>query len=171
MKKSVSLIVFAVSLLAIVFVAIFGTKPQGIVPKIYMESIQIKPSDNSQYDETQNKMVLVYDEEQEVYYDGNYYMPYIFSTIVLPENATDRSFVYYFDESYKPFLDFPLDNEGAKFRGAFMVKKNVHKKFQAVKINCKPLDGGKAPVATLTVVIDYRNVYEPMTSKVEGSLV
>lgn len=171
MKKSVSLIVFAVSLLAIVFVAIFGTKPQGIVPKIYMESIQIKPSDNSQYDEEQNKMVLVYDEEQEVYYDGNYYMPYIFNTIVLPENATDRSFVYYFDDSYKLYLDFPVDNEGAKFRGAFMVRKNVHKKFQAAKINCKPLDGGKAPVATMTIVIDYRNVYQGDVSDAEAEII
>ncbi len=159
MKKSVSLIVFAASLIAIIIVAIFGTKPQGIVPKIYMESITIKPSDNSRYDEEKNKMVLVYDVDQEVVYNEDSYMPYIFTTSVLPENATDRSFMYYFDDAYLDYINFPLDNEQAKYRGAFLIKKQTKKKFQIVKIFCKPLDGGKAPVASIDVVLDYSAVY------------
>lgn len=158
MKKSVSLIVFAATVLAIVIVAIFGTKPQGIVPKIYIDSIAIKPSDNSEYNSEKNTMRLIYDTNQEVQYNDAYYMPYIFTTEVLPENATDRSFVYYFDESYKEYIDFPMDNDNAKYRGAFLIKKQTKKKFQIVKLFCKPLDGGKADIASITVVLDYSAV-------------
>ena len=72
MKKLVSILVAAISLLAIVLVAAFGPRPQGITPIIYMDSIKILPSDNSQYKETDGKatMVLVYDEMQEPDY-GN----------------------------------------------------------------------------------------------------
>lgn len=159
MKKSVSLIVFAASLIAIIIVAIFGTKPQGIVPKIYMESITIKPSDNSRYDEEKSKMVLVYDVDQEVVYNDDAYMPYIFTTSVLPENATDRSFMYYFDDSYLDYINFPPDNEQAKYKGAFLIKKQTKTKLKVVKIFCKPLDGGKAPVASIDVILDYSSVY------------
>ncbi len=160
MKKSVSLIVFAATVIAIVIVAIFGTKPQGIVPKIYIDSIAIKPSDNSKYDAEKNSMWLVYDTNQEVQYNDSYYMPYIFTTEVLPENATDRSFLYYFDESDKDYIDFPMDNDNAKYRGAFLIKKQTKKRFKSVRLFCKPLDGGKAAVADITVVIDYYSVLE-----------
>ena len=159
MKKSVSLIVFAISLITIVFVAIFGTKPQGIVPKIYMEKITIKTSDDSEYDAENSKMVLKYDVEQEVQYDGEYYMPYIFMTSVLPENATDRSFIYYFDDSYRSYIDFPMGNDTAKYQGAFLIKKQTAKQYKIVKLFCKPLDGGKAPVASMTVILDYSSVF------------
>lgn len=158
MKKSVSLIVFAATVLAIVIVAIFGTKPQGIVPKIYIDSLAIKPSDNSDYSAEKNSMRLIYDTNQEVQYNDEYYMPYIFTTEVLPENATDRSFVYYFDEIYKDYIDFPMDNDNAKYRGAFLIKKQTKKKFQIVKLFCKPLDGGKADIASINVVLDYSSV-------------
>ncbi len=158
MKKSVSLIVFAATILAIVIVAIFGTKPQGIIPKIYIDSLAIKPSDNSDYSAEKNSMRLIYDTNQEVQYNDEYYMPYIFTTEVLPENATDRSFVYYFDEIYKDYIDFPMDNDNAKYRGAFLIKKQTKKKFQIVKLFCKPLDGGKADIASINVVLDYSSV-------------
>ncbi len=158
MKKSVSLIVFAATVLAIVIVAIFGTKPQGIIPKIYIDSLAIKPSDNSDYSAEKNSMRLIYDTNQEVQYNDEYYMPYIFTTEVLPENATDRSFVYYFDEIYKDYIDFPMDNDNAKYRGAFLIKKQTKKKFQIVKLFCKPLDGGKADIASINVVLDYSSV-------------
>ncbi len=162
MKKIVSVLVAAITLVAIVFVAIFGTKPQGIVPKVYIDTLTILPSDNSQYqkgDKTKpDSMVLVYDPSGEVDYDGASYMPYIFKTEILPENATDRSFSYYVDDLSKSYMDFPPDSDSASKRGAFLIKKTTNKKFVVVDVHCRPLDGGKAQVSTLRVVIDYRSV-------------
>lgn len=162
MKKLVSVLVTAITLVAIVFVAIFGTKPQGIVPKVYMDSITILPSDNSLYQKGEegkpDSMVLVYDPSGEVIYDDVYYMPYIFKTEILPENATDRSFSYYVDDLSKTYMDFPPDSDNASQRGAFLIKKMTNKTFVIVDVHCRPLDGGKAQISTLRVVIDYRSV-------------
>ncbi|HBE99200.1 MAG TPA: hypothetical protein DDW18_04140 [Firmicutes bacterium] len=162
MKKLVSILVSAISLLAIVLVAIFGTKPQGITPIIYIDSIKILPSDNSEYKEEDGKpsMLLVYDEMQEPDYGNGKenYMPYIFKTEILPENATNRSFTYFVDENSKAYIDFPPDNEGASSKGMFLVKKVTNKAYALVRIFCKPQDGGKAQIAELEVVIDYRSV-------------
>ncbi len=169
MKKIVSVLVAAITLVAIVFVAIFGTKPQGIVPKIYMDSITILPSDNSQYQKgdetTPDSMVLVYDVAEEVIYDDVYYMPYIFKTEILPENATDRSFSYYVDDLSKTYMDFPPDSENASGRGTFLIKKMTDKNFVIVDVHCRPLDGGKASISTLRVVIDYRSVNTALTGE------
>lgn len=162
MKKLVSILVAAISLLAIVLVAVFGTRPQGITPIIYMDSIKILPSDNSQYKETDGKatMVLVYDEMQEPDYGNGKesYMPYIFKTEILPENATNRSFTYFVDQSSKAYIDFPPDSENASSKGMFLVKRVTNKAFASVIVSCRPQDGGKAEIAILTVVIDYRSV-------------
>ncbi len=160
MKKIVSVLVTAISVVAIIFVAIFGTKPQGIVPKVYIDSVTILPSDDSQYAEQTDtdyaKMVLVYDESQEVIYNDVHYMPYIFKTQILPENATDRSFYYYVDETSKTYIDFPPDTENASSRGAFLIAKMNDIDFATVYVHCKTLDGGKAPISTLMIIIDYR---------------
>lgn len=159
MKKIVSVLVTAISLVAIIFVAIFGTKPQGIVPKVYIESITILPSDNSQYVEKTDtepaKMLLTYDSSNEVIYDDICYMPYIFKTQIVPENATDRSFYYYVDDNSKTYMDFPPNSENASSRGAFLVRKHTDIRFAIVDVHCKTLDGGKADISTLRIVIDY----------------
>ncbi len=165
MKKVVMIIITAVTIVAMVFVAIFGTKPQGIVPSVYIEKITILPSDNSTYQEGQdendvNKMVLVYDVSGELEYEGNYYMPYIFKTEILPENVTNRSFSYYVDDLSKSYIDFPPESENASSRGAFLIKRVTDKQFVIADIHCRALDGGKAKVSTLRLIIDYRNVNE-----------
>ncbi len=162
MKKLVSVLVSAITLVAIVFVAIFGTKPQGIVPPIYIDSITILPSDNSSHKKGENgepdTMVIAYDSSGEIAYDDVYYMPYIFKTEILPENATYRSFSYYVDDLSKTYMDFPPDSDNASRRGAFLIKKMTDKTFVVVDVHCRPLDGGKAETATLRVLIDYRSV-------------
>lgn len=173
MKKIVSALVSAVTLVAIVFVAIFGTKPQGIVPKVYIETLTVLPSDNSQYvkgDETKpDSMMLVYDASGEVEYDGVYYMPYIFKTEILPENATDRSFSYYVDDLSKTYMDFPPNSDSASKRGAFLIKKTTNRQFAVVDVHCRPLDGGKAKVSTLRVVIDYRPIFSEAADELPES--
>lgn len=168
MKKLVSILVSAISLLAIVLVAVFGTRPQGITPIIYMDSIKILPSDSSPYKEENGKstMVLVYDERQEPDYGNGKedYMPYIFKTEILPENATNRSFTYFVDESSKSYIDFPPNSEGASSKGMFLVKKVTDRPFATAIVSCRPQDGGKAEIASLTVVIDYRSVMLGNTS-------
>lgn len=165
MKKLASILVMAVTLIAIVFVAVFGTQPQGIIPKVYIETIQIQPSDGSQYNEEKRTMVLKYDENQEFVYGETgheqYAMSYIFTTSIYPEDVTDRSFRYYIDEeSTSKYMDFPPDSESAPRRGAFLVKRVEDKKIATVTIFCRTLDGGKAPTDQLTVVIDYRSIYK-----------
>ena len=113
MKKAVSILVSAIALLSIVFVAIFGTQPQGIVPIIYVESMRIKPIDESSYkvnNDGQHYCTISYDENKEVTDGENSYMPYIFSTEILPKEATNQSFIYYLDNNYKDFMNFPVDN-------------------------------------------------------------
>ena len=77
MKKAVSILVSAIALLSIVFVAIFGTQPQGIVPIIYVESMRIKPIDESSYkvnNDGQPYCTISYDENKEVTDGENSYM-------------------------------------------------------------------------------------------------
>ena len=105
-------------------------------------------------------MVLVYDEMQEPDYGNGKesYMPYIFKTEILPENATNRSFTYFVDQSSKAYIDFPPDSENASSKGMFLVKRVTNKAFASVIVSCRPQDGGKAEIANLTVIIDYRSV-------------
>lgn len=161
MKKAVSILVSAISLIAIIFVAIFGTKPQGIVPRIYIESLTIKPVDLSTYKEDEqngNSCTIKYDENLETTDGENFYMPYIFTTEVLPKNATDQSFVYSIAENYKEYMDFPSKNALANRRGAFLIKKRTDKKFAIVRINVRPVDGGNGKGDSLTVVLNYEEI-------------
>lgn len=161
MKKAVSILVSAISLIAIIFVAIFGTKPQGIVPRIYIESLTIKPLDMSSYVEDEkngNYCTIKYDEDSEVRDDENVYMPYIFTTEVLPKNATDQSFAYSIADNYKEYMDFPSNNPLANRRGIFLIKKRTDKKAALVRINVRPVDGGNGKGDSLKVIIDYRAI-------------
>ena len=161
MKKAVSILVGAISLLAIIFVAVFGTKPQGIVPRIYIESLTIKPVDMSTYtidEENGNYCTIKYDEDLETTDGENYYMPYIFTTEVLPNNVTDQSFVYSIADNYKEYMDFPSNNALANRRGAFLIKKRTDKKVAMVRINVRPVDGGNGKGDSLRIILDYRAI-------------
>lgn len=174
MKKITTTIVAAISVLLVVLVAIFGTKPQGIIEKVYIQSITINPSDDSQYDASRDPrtMVLVYDINKEIVgADGNKYMPYIFNTSIAPENVTYRSFTYYIDENSKIYMDFPEENESARFKGIFFVKRVTDRKFGSVDVHCRATDGGKAPDDTLRVVIDYRKLIESVSSDSTSSTI
>jgi len=158
MKKAVSILVSAICLVAVVFVAIFGTKPQGIVPKVYIESLTIKPSDDSEYrtnSEGAHQCIIHYDANQEIEYDGAFYMPYVFITEIAPENATDRSFAY--SSNKKSVIDFPPDSENAHRRGAFLIKKVEGKDFEIAKITARPDDGGSGKADVLILVIVYNS--------------
>ena len=163
MKKLVYFLVLAVSFAAVILVAIFGTRPQGIVECIYIDTIKIKPSDESVYQEESDtesaKMILVYDKNEELEYDGSFYMPYIFKTEISPLDVTNRSFSYYIDDVSKSYMDFPPQSENASKNGAFLIKRVTNKQFIVVDVHCRALDGGKAKIDTLRVIIDYRSVY------------
>ena len=163
MKKAVSILVSAIALLSIVFVAIFGTQPQGIVPIIYVESMRIKPIDESNYkvnNDGQPYCTISYDENKEVTDGENSYMPYIFSTEILPKEATNQSFIYYLDNNYKDFMNFPVDNPLANKKGAFLIKRRKDVKKTIVIINVKPLDGGKCKGDSLMVILDYKSGFK-----------
>lgn len=162
MKKSVSILVSAISLLAIIFVAIFGTQPQGIIPIIYVSSIKIKPA-NIEEDKytsgpTGNICVISYDSNKEVFDGDSYYMPYLFTTEILPKDATNQKFLYYFDEnSLKQFIEFsPI--AGAANKGAFLIKRREDIKRTGFDLKVRSLDGKASD--TLTVVLNYRSIYK-----------
>lgn len=172
MKKITTTIVAAVTVLLVVLVAFFGTKPQGIIEVVYITSVTITPSDNSQYKEDGDprSMLLVYDVNKEIEgSDGNKYMPYIFNTKVLPEDATNRSFVYYIDENSTVYMDFPSENETARYKGIFFVKRNFDKKFGSVDVHCRATDGGQAKDDTLRVIIDYRTLQSQISEDESSS--
>ena len=87
-------------------------------------------------------------------------MHYIFSTEILPKEATNQSFIYYLDNNYKDFMNFPVDNPLANKKGAFLIKRREDVKKTIVIINVKPLDGGKCKGDSLMVILDYKSVFK-----------
>lgn len=162
MKKGVAILVGAISLLAVVFVAIFGTRPQGIVPVVYISSLTIKPSDDSRYWTNQSgihQCLIDYDPNKEVFDGVDFYMPYVFVTEVLPDNATDRSFVYALANEYKDYIIFSKGENSAR-QGAFLIKKKTDRKNpMVISISVRPEDGGSGEGDTLKVVLTYGQVY------------
>lgn len=165
MKKITVLLVSFVTVIAVVFVALFGTRPQGIVPVVYIESLTIEPGDGSQIKENPSlgkMLTLTYDPAQEVEVDGSHRaIPYLFTTKVLPEGVTNRRFEYYFDEeASSTFLSFASSPE-APYSGAFLIKRYEKKRFAYATIHVRPLDGGSGKGDTLTLKIDYKSVWNP----------
>ncbi len=170
MKKGVAILVTAISLLAVVFVAVFGTRPQGIVPVVYITSLTIKPSDDSRYwtnNSGVHQCLIDYDPNKEVYDGENYFMPYVFVTEVLPDNATDRSFVYTLANEYNDFITFSTGENSAR-QGAFLIKKKTDRKApMVVSISVHPEDGGSGTGDTLKIVLTYDKVYvDPTTTSI-----
>ncbi len=167
MKKGVAILVGAISLLAVVFVAVFGTRPQGIVPVVYITSLTIKPSDDSRYwtnNSGDHQCLINYDPDKEVYDGENYFMPYVFVTEVLPDNATDRSFVYTLASEYNDFITFSSGENSAR-QGAFLIKKRTDRKNpMVVSISVHPEDGGNGSRDTLKIVLTYDKVYVSPTT-------
>lgn len=164
MKKAVSILVSAICLIAIVFVAIFGTKPQGIVEVTYISSLTIKPgSDGGEYSTTtdgSHQCVITYDPSKEMDDGENRFVPYQFTTEIAPENATNRSYHYTVADNYKNTIDFPSQNEMAHKKGIFIIKRRTDKKRTSAIINVYPDDGGSGAGDELRVVILYDSVYE-----------
>lgn len=162
MKKGVALLISAISLLAVVFVTIFGTKPQGIIPIVYISSLTIKPSDNSRYftnDSGEHQMIIEYDPSKEIYDGTSRYMPYIFVTDILPNEATNRNFVYTLSDDYKDYIIFS-NSETAPRQGAFLLKRiDDRPDPMVVSISVNPQDGGSGKGDTLKIVIVYDKVY------------
>ncbi len=162
MKKGVAVLVSAICLLAVVFVTVFGTRPQGIVPVIYITNLTIKPSDNSRYwttDSGVHQCVIEYDPNKEVTDGEDCYMPYIFVTDILPENATNRSFVYTLAKEYENYITFSSGDQAAR-QGAFLIKKITDRADpMVVSISVSPQDGGSGKGDTLKIVIVYDKVY------------
>jgi hypothetical protein len=107
MKKGVALLVSAVALLAVLFVAFLGTNPVGIIPVIPIESVKILDMEGHSIefnDDTGKRILAVNFSSLATDPDGNEYMFYIFDTEILPSNATNRKFLYYCSEN--PYVSF-----------------------------------------------------------------
>ncbi len=167
MKKGVAILVGAISLLAVVFVAVFGTRPQGIVPVVYISSLTIKPSDDSRYwtnSSGGHQCLIDYDPNKEVFDGENYFIPYVFVTEVLPDNATDRSFVYTLASEYDDYIIFATGERSAR-QGAFLIKKRTDRKApMVVSVSVRPEDGGNGSGDTLKIVLTYDKVYRDPTA-------
>ena len=166
MKKGVAILISAVCLVAVVLVAVFGTRPQGIVPVVYISSLTIKPSDNSVYKTTssgEHQCTIFYDAGIEAFDGASYYMEYGFDTTVLPDSVTNSSYVYTIASEYSDFMTFAVGENSAQ-RGNFLIKKHTDVKFSIVEISVHPNDGGNGEGDTLKVILRYDRVYEDPTS-------
>ncbi len=169
MKKGVGILISAICLLAVVLVAIFGTRPQGIVPVVYISSLTIKPSDDSRYwtnKSGDHQCLIVYNPDIEINDGENTYMPFLFTTEVLPDNATDRSFVYTLASDYSDYMIF-ASGENAPRQGAFLIKKKTDRDSKhpyLLSLSVHPEDGGSGSGDTLKVVLDYSRAYVDPTA-------
>jgi hypothetical protein len=112
MKKTISVLVAAIALLAIALVAFLGTKPVGIVTTVYIQSVAILDSESHPIEWRDDGGIAIrrldvafkadaYDSES-----NTEYMYYVFDTEILPSNATRRSFLYYgANDAYVSFVD------------------------------------------------------------------
>ena len=166
MKKGVAILISAVCLVAVVLVAIFGTRPQGIVPVVYISSLTIKPSDNSAYKANssgEHQCIIYYDAGLEESDGTSYYMSYVFVTDVLPDSVTNRSYVYTIASEYSDFITFAT-GENSAHTGAFLIKKHTDRKTYIASISVRPNDGGNGEGDTLKIILKYDRVYEDPAS-------
>jgi|LAHS01.1.fsa_nt_gb hypothetical protein len=168
MKKTISVLVSAVALLAIAMVAFLGTKPVGIVTTVYINSVQILDDESHPIEWRDDHGIAVrrldvtfkadaYDAQSDTEY-----MYYVFDTEILPTNATHRSFLYYgANDAYVSFVDSNIKKgpsssssstsageSQANNTGKVVIKrvKGDSHSDHLVTIYCKADDGGPAGI-------------------------
>lgn len=170
MKKIVSVLVGAIAVLAVVIVAFFGTNPVGIEPVIYISSLTILDTNGHDIEKGEDVRTLELPfEADDKDADGNDIMSYWFEVRILPENVTSRSVIFWSaPDSFIHFASssaFAADASvssptQASHTGALVIKKAIKSDpskplYHALKIHCKPDDGGAANEDVIYLVVKY----------------
>jgi hypothetical protein len=171
MKKGVALLVAVVALLSIALVAFLGTNPVGIEPIIHITSVEIMDmnDDAIPWDEYGNRSLNLTFAPSLSDPDGTEYMYYIFSTQVLPNNATDtRAFLYYCAQD--SYVSFPqnkttqttstgtVGGSQSSKTGQIVIQKapGDSVKIHSLDIYCRANDGGPAGIEdTISLTITF----------------
>ncbi len=170
MKKSVALVVSLVSLIAIVFVAFFGTIPQNINEIVYINSLVVLDMDGKAIPETSGRKFLHLDFVSDPnLYDPvteTEYMQYFFTVEYNPGGTppTYEASLFSFDVQLDvDGLPLIQPAEGDFTSGAILIKKrkNVDPSYPASlvavsNISCAPNDGGSGTGDSLVLIVSYQ---------------
>jgi hypothetical protein len=156
MKKSVLITILCLALLSVMFVAFFGVSPAGIVPTVYIESVEIKDMDGHPIDKHtasgEKTMTIPFRATAET--DGKKSMPYFLTAEVLPEDATLKAIRYYCPEN--DFVAVANPKNGALLISEMNLAL-TSSPYYICDITLSADDGGKAGIEDhLKLVIDYR---------------
>ncbi len=166
MKKSVLILISAITVAALVFVAVFGTMASGVIPVIYVSSIRILPDDRDEskittqtIGEKEVKSLRIRYDQSRVTYDEDHNpcMPYWFSTEILPSDASNQKFTYSLPESR--YIKFNASDDQSKSRGSILIypktaEEMAFSKTASVTVTVKANDA-KHKSDTLNFVVVY----------------
>ncbi|MCI2069424.1 MAG: hypothetical protein LKJ88_07675 [Bacilli bacterium] len=156
MKKSVVISIICLALLSIIFVAFFGVTPAGIIPTVYIQSVEIKDMSGNKITkltaEGEKTITVKFQPTLEV--ESVKYMQYFFTTKIMPEDATLSAIRYYCAENDFVKVENPKN-------GALLIKQmnlaTSSSPYYICNITCAADDGGLAGIEdNLKLVIDYR---------------
>jgi hypothetical protein len=166
MKKGVLIFIAGITLLSFVLVGFMGSVPTGIVPVVYISSVQVLDFNGNVpvvNPATQIKTIKINFYDKDKYtpfeYKGANYIAYFFQTAVLPDNATDRTFQYSVGDN--PYVIIDPENEQASYKGLFFIKELEQASIDAgitkfkTHIYCNAKDGGNAPEDDVLFTITY----------------
>lgn len=156
MKKSVVLLIACICLLSVMVVAFLGVSASNISPVVYITSVEILQMDGE--DLPQGNSFRITFEPQILDENDNPAMQYMFSTRILPDNATSNSIMYSCPEN--PYVQFT--NPAG---GGLLVREKPYSAsssaFTVTTITCSPNDGGRgAQTDSVFLVIDYTQYYQ-----------
>jgi|GEM_PF-2020642 len=181
MKKSISVLVAAVAIIAIVIVAFLGTNPVGIVVFTYINSIEILDTNSNSIpwnDFGQRVLTLNFQADITDTTKGIAYMYYVFDTKINPEIVTKRSFIYYCaEDAYVTFSNNGVSSQTASssvssnssgsamqsnHSGQMLIYRSLSDTAQNdhyIDIYCKADDNGKAGVEdTIGLLIHFSEI-------------
>ena len=158
MKKSVILLISCICIISIVIVAFFGVSAQNISPIIYITSVEILDMDGNEIpgnvtNPDSKSFNITFNPTFEN--EGVQYMEYVFSTKILPDNATNNSILYSCDSTDGTVECLNAQGGGFVFREI----DNPSVPFYVTRINCRSNDGGKQVNDTILLLVDYRGYF------------
>ena len=184
MKKGILILIAGITILGFILVGFIGAVPTGIIPVVYIDSINIKDmfGNSPTLNESSGvKMINIdwYDRDsyQTVDYEGSTYIGYFFVTTYLHESPTKNYYEYRLPAE-SPYVTFNPESANAKHQGLILIKQAIltdsqiagKRTTKKVDVTVQALDGGTQPTDTIRLVIDYaRQPHSPGSSSSSGS--
>lgn len=169
MKKGILILIAGITILGFILVGFMGAVPTGIIPVVYIDSINIKDMFGNEPTLNESSGVKTisidwYDRDsyQTIDYEGSTYIGYFFVTTYLPESPTKNYYEYRIPDD-SPYVTFNPESENAKRQGLILIKQAIltdaqiagKRTTKKVDITVQALDGGNQPTDTIRLAIDY----------------